>query len=104
MRFGQKVQFFEGALYVSAPFYSGFIAHERGRIYEFSQVLKSPQGAPIVADKADLIFDTPIHQPARFGDNFLVWKDYQSQDTYIAVSAPFNLDNLNSGYVIVGKI
>lgn len=104
MRFGQKVQFFEGALYVSAPFYSGFIAHERGRIYKFSRILKSPQDAPIVADKADLIFDSPIHQPARFGDNFLVWKDYKSQDTYIAVSAPFNLDNLNSGYVIVGKI
>lgn len=104
MRFGQKLQFFEGALYVSAPFYSGFIAYERGRIYQFSQILKYHKDIPITSDKADLIFDTPIPQPARFGDNFLVWKDYKTKNTYIAISAPFNLDNLNSGAVIIGKI
>ena len=58
----------------------------------------------INSEQADVIFESPINEPARFGENFLVWKDLVSQEWYLTASASYNLNKLNSGNVILGII
>ena len=58
----------------------------------------------INSEQADVIFESPINEPARFGENFLVWKDFVSQEWYLTASASYNLNKLNSGNVILGII
>ena len=104
MRFGKKIQFINNTLFISAPFYSEFFTHEKGRIYQFKNVSSLSKSNVINSEQADVIFESPINEPARFGENFLVWKDFVSQEWYLTASASYNLNKLNSGNVILGII